>query len=151
MPLILLKLVHIAAAIVAVGANVTYAAWLRAAGRDRDRLRFAIDTIRWIDHRIALPGYIVVLVTGLGMVVTGFYAFGAPGSGWLEIALLLYMATAVLGFHDFAPALRIQAEEAAKDPSSVAYAAAARRTGLLSAVTTGIVAVIVFLMVVKPF
>jgi uncharacterized membrane protein len=36
-PFLLLKVVHILAAIVALGANVTYAFWLRQAGRDPER------------------------------------------------------------------------------------------------------------------
>jgi uncharacterized membrane protein len=149
--LTLLKLVHISAAIVAVGANVTYAVWLRAAALDRDRIRFVLGTIHLIDRRVANPGYILVLLTGLGMVLTGAYRFGGPGTGWLEVALLLYVVTAVLGFHDFAPAIRAQALEADKDPTSAAYAAAAARTRRLAAITIGIVAVIVCLMVLRPF
>ena len=35
---VVLKAVHVVVVIVAVGANVSYAFWLRYAGRDRDRL-----------------------------------------------------------------------------------------------------------------
>ena len=43
---VVLKFLHVLPVIVAVGANLTYAFWLRAAGRDRDRLVFAITVIR---------------------------------------------------------------------------------------------------------
>jgi uncharacterized membrane protein len=150
-PLLLLKLVHIASAVVAVGANVSYAVWLGSAGRDRDRLRFTIETIHRIDRQVANPGYILVLLTGIGMVATGQYRFGAPGTAWLTVAVILYVVTAVIGFHDFAPALRVQSVEAQRDPASEAYAAAAARTRRLSILTTGIVGVILILMVTKPF
>ncbi len=49
------KFIHIASAIVAVGANVTYAYWLRLAGNDMDRLTYTISAIRGLDSRVANP------------------------------------------------------------------------------------------------
>jgi uncharacterized membrane protein len=144
----LLKLVHVLAAIVAVGANVTYAIWLRRAGRDRDRLLFVIGTIRLIDRRVANPGYLVLLTTGVLMIVGGLYSFE---TGWIVAAIALYVLTALLGLLAFAPAIRRQLAEAEKDPSSDAYAAAASRSSALGVLTTAIVIAIVALMVLKPF
>jgi len=83
--ILLLKVVHILAAIVAVGSNVTYAFWLRRAGLDRDRLIFTIEGIRLLDSWIANPAYVLVLLTGLGMVALGafsrFTTSAAAGSG----------------------------------------------------------------------
>ncbi len=151
MPVLALKLVHVLAAVVAVGANVTYAVWLSGAGRDRDRLVFAIDGIRRLDRRLANPGYVLLLLTGIGMVATGAYRFLTPGMHWLDVAVTLYVLTAVLGITVFAPALRQQLALARQDPSTPAYAAAARRTRWLTVATTSIVVVIVALMVTKPF
>ena len=147
-PLVILKLVHVLAAIVAVGANVTYAIWLRRAGRDRDRLLFVIGTIRLIDRRVANPGYVVLLITGALMVAGGLYSFE---TGWIVAAIALYVVTALLGLLAFAPAIRRQLAEAAKDPTSSAYAAAASRSSALGLLTTAIVVTIVALMVLKPF
>jgi uncharacterized membrane protein len=116
-----LKIVHILAAVVALGSNVTYAFWLRWAGRDRDRLGFALDGIGRLDRTFANPAYILLLLTGVGMVLTVY-----------------------------APTLRRQREEAARDPSSPAYAAVERRSTLLGVATIAIVVVIVILMVAKP-
>ena len=151
MPFLALKLVHVVAAIVAVGANVSYAVWLSSAGRDRERLVFAIEGIRRLDRRLANPGYVVLLVTGIGMVATGAYRFGAPGMHWLDLAVTLYALTAVLGIAVFAPAIRHQLAEARRDPATPAYEAAARRTWRLTIVTTCVVLAIVGLMVTKPF
>lgn len=151
MPFLALKLIHVLAAIVAVGANITYAVWLTGAGRDRDRLVFAIEGVRRLDRRLANPGYIVLLLTGLGMVATGVYRFGAPGMHWLEVAVTLYALTAVLGITVFSPAIRQQLELARADPASPAYAVAARRTQRLGLATTVVVLAIVALMVTKPF
>ena len=68
--ILLLKLVHVLAAIVAVGSNVTYAFWLNRAGREQGRLLFALQGVRALDRRIANPAYIVLGITGPGMVIT---------------------------------------------------------------------------------
>lgn len=146
--ILVLKLVHILAAIVALGANVSYGFWLRLAGRDRARLLFAIEGIRWLDRRIANPMYVVVLVTGILMVLSGAYSFE---TGWIAASIALYVLVAVVGIAFFAPAIRRQLTEAERDPASPAYAAAAARTTRLGLLTTAAVGVIVALMVTKPF
>lgn len=146
--ILVLKLVHVLAAIVALGANVSYGFWLRLAGRDRDRLLFAIEGIRWLDRRIANPMYVVVLLTGVLMVLTGAYSFETR---WIAASIALYVLVAVVGIAFFAPAIRRQLAEAERDPTSSAYAAAAARTTRLGLLTTGAVFLIVVLMVTKPF
>jgi uncharacterized membrane protein len=146
-PVLVLKVLHVLAAIVAVGANLTYAFWLRWAGTDRDRLIWTIGSIRRLDRTVANPGYIVVLLTGIGMVVAGAYSFE---TGWIVASIALYVLTALLGLFAFAPAIRRQLAEAEGDPTSPAYAAAARRTTILGLLTTAVVVVIVVLMVTKP-
>lgn len=145
---LVLKLLHVLAAIVAVGANVSYGFWLRLAGRDRDRLLFAIEGIRWLDRRIANPMYVVVFVTGVLMVFAGAYSFE---TGWIAVSIALYLLVAILGITLFAPAIRRQLAEAERDPTSAAYAEAAARTARLGLLTTAAVLVIVVLMVTKPF
>ena len=146
---LLLKVVHILAAIVAVGANVTYAFWLRRAGTsDRDRLVFTIDTIRKLDNMIATPAYIVVLLSGLAMVFLGAFSFE---TNWIRAAIGLYVLVVILTSSSTRPALRRQLAEAETDPSSAAYRAAASRSNLLGMVVLVIVLAIVVLMVTKPF
>jgi uncharacterized membrane protein len=146
MPILLL--IHVLAAITAVGANLTYAIWFRAAGTDQDRIIFVIRTVRAIDSRIANPAYIVLLVTGILMVLGGAYSFT---TGWILAAIGLYIATALIGIVLFAPAIRRQLLEAERGITSDAYRAAARRSTTLGIVTTVIVVLIVVLMVTKPF
>jgi uncharacterized membrane protein len=145
---VILKFLHVLPVIVAVGANLTYAFWLRAAGHDRDRLVFAITTIRRLDRVVANPAYIVILVTGVAMVMSGAYSFQ---TGWIAVSLVLYVSIAIFGIAAFAPALRRQLAEAERDPTSAAYAAAARRSNLYGLLATAIAVTIVFLMVTKPF
>jgi uncharacterized membrane protein len=148
MPFLLLKLIHVVAAIVAVGANVTYAFWLRRAGRDRDKLTFAIQGIQMLDNRIANPAYIVLLITGVLMVAGGAFSFQ---TGWIMAALALYVALVIVGIFLYAPTIRRQLQEAERDPTSPAYAAIERRSNVLGLTTLVAVLVIVTLMVTKPF
>lgn len=145
---VLLKLVHVLAVIAAVGANITYAFWLRWAALDRDRLVYTINGIRRLDRRLANPAYILVLITGVLMVLDGAYSFE---TGWIAVSIGLYVAVAVLAIVAFAPAIRRQLAEAERDPSSPAYASAARRTTALGLLTTAVVLAIVVLMVTRPF
>jgi uncharacterized membrane protein len=144
----ILLLIHVLAAILAVGANLTYAIWFRAAGTNQDRIVFVIRTVRLIDNRVANPAYIVLLVTGLLMVAGGVVSLTA---GWILAALALYVATAVIGLALFSPAIRRQLAEAERDVTSESYQAAAVRSTALGIVTTVLVVIIVVLMVTKPF
>jgi uncharacterized membrane protein len=149
MPFLLLKFVHVLAAIVAVGANVTYAFWLRRAGHDPDKLPWAIRGIQTLDNRIANPAYLVLLVTGLWMVLGGFgFSFER---GWIVAALVLYVALVIVGIFIYAPTIRRQLEEAERDPTSSAYVAIERRSTVLGITTLIAVLAIVALMVTKPF
>jgi uncharacterized membrane protein len=146
--LVALKAIHVLAAIVAVGSSVASVYWLRRAGLDRDRLVWVLDGTRQVERRIANPAYVLLLVTGILMVSTGAFRFD---QGWIATAIALYVFIALFGLLVFAPAVRRQRAEAAVDPTSARYAGLARRTRLYSALTTGIVVVIVLLMVTKPF
>jgi uncharacterized membrane protein len=145
--LTLLKIGHIVAAMVALGSNVSYAVWLQQAGLDRDRLPFVLRSIRALDRRVANPAYVVVLLTGLGLVAWGPFDLAA---GWIQAALGLYALVVVIGITLFAPALRRQLAAAEADPGSEAYRRAARWSNGLGIVTVTLVLAIVVLMVAKP-
>ncbi|HEX5147440.1 MAG TPA: DUF2269 family protein [Candidatus Limnocylindrales bacterium] len=147
MEFLLLKLIHVASAIIAVGANVTYAVWMSRAHRDRAHLVFVIETIRALDRRVALPAYVVVVVTGVVMVARGAYSFT---TGWIVAAIALYLVAMIVGIVAFGPTVRRQLEEARRNPASPEYAELARRNDRLTIVTLAVVAVIVVLMVTKP-
>src|SRR3990172_131127 len=125
---LVLKFVHIASAIIAVGTNVTYAFWMSRAGTDRDRLVETIDGIRRLDSRIANPAYIVLLLTGIAMVLNLGYSLTTL---WIAAALVLYVLVAIVGIVLYAPALRRQRAEAVADPSSAAYRGAELRSNVL--------------------
>jgi uncharacterized membrane protein len=144
---VFLKVVHILAAIVALGANMTYPFWLRRAGNNRDRLLDALDGIRRLDSRVANPAYIVVFLVGILLVITGNYSFG---TFWISAAIVLFIAIAILGAAAYGPALKRQEAEARADITSPAYAAAAQRQNIVGGILILLAVTIVFLMVAKP-
>jgi len=89
-----LKVIHVIAAVVAVGANVTYALWLNRAKHDPAHLTFALRGIRSLDTFVANPAYVVLGVTGPAMVLAGAFSFT---QGWIIVSLVLYVVVAVLG------------------------------------------------------
>jgi uncharacterized membrane protein len=145
---LLLKWLHILAAVTALGSNITYGVWLALAAREEKALGFALRGIQWLDRRMANPSYGVLLITGLLMLWVGRLPLALP---WLIVALILYVATALLGIFAYAPLLRRQVALAeSAGPASPEYRATAARSFRMGILTTGIVVVIVFLMVAKP-
>lgn len=143
----LLKLVHVLAAIVAVGTNVTYFVWLSSARKHPEEAPHVLPGLKALDTRLANPAYVVLPITGILMVLDadlGFTTF------WIATAIGLYVALAVIAGAYFSPSLRRQAELAAAAAEPSSYQRAARPTTVAGVVTMVPVAAILYLMVVKP-
>ncbi len=143
-----LKWLHVLAAIIAVGSNITYGIWIGRASRNPQALPFTLRGIKLIDDRVANPSYGLLLVTGLLMVFTVKLPLVTP---WLLSALVLYGILLVVGVFGYTPTLRRQIQflesEGFQSPS---YQAMARRGRTLGMIVAVLVIAIVFLMVVKP-
>ncbi|MDR7419736.1 MAG: DUF2269 family protein [Armatimonadota bacterium] len=143
-----LKFLHVLLAIVAVGANVTYGIWIGRAARDPRHLAFTLRGVKVLDDRVATPAYVLLLLTGLGMLHAGEYSWATP---WLLVSLVLYGVAVVLGLLGYTPTLRRQIEMLdARGPEALEYRALASRGQLIGVVLALLVVVIVFLMVAKP-
>lgn len=143
-----LKWLHIMAAVTAVGANLTYRFWIRQAEQEPANLAFVLARIRLIDRRVANPGYLLSLVTGLNMALTLRLPLTTP---WLLWALVLYVLAALLGVLAYAPVTRRQRELLASEGfESPRYVKTSRLARVLGMLVTADVVLIVFLMVVKP-
>jgi uncharacterized membrane protein len=144
----LLKWVHILAAIIAVGANLTYSIWIARAAREPGVLPFVLRSIALIDRRVANPCYVVLLLTGLTLAHTISIPLTTP---WLLTALVLYAFAALMGVFAYAPLARKQRQILeTKGFESPAYEEIARKSTGLGLIVTIDVLIIVFLMVVKP-
>jgi len=143
-----LKFIHILSAIVAVGSNITYGVWSARSSGDAARTSFALKGIKFIDDRIANPAYGVLLVTGLIMVFLGHWSITAL---WIIVALVGFVAVALLGVVIYSPLLRNQIRLAdAGDVTSPEAAALSRRARVFGPLLGIIVLVILAMMVFKP-
>ncbi len=144
---LLLKFIHIASAITAVGANITYGVWNARAGSDPAHAGFALKGIKFLDDRIANPAYGLLFLTGLVMVFMQWKITDL----WVIIAIVLFVAVAVLGFRVYSPLLRNQIKLVdAGDTSSSEYVRLANRSRMLGPILGLLVILILVTMVFKP-
>ena len=142
-----IKYIHILAAIIAVGANITYGVWNVRAGRDPSHTSFALKGVKFLDDRIANPAYGVVLLTGLLMAIFGVGLLHL----WVIVALVLFAALVVVGVGFYTPLLRNQIKLAdAGDTTSPAFEMLGRRAAIAGPATLVIVLLILAMMVFKP-
>jgi len=141
------KLIHILAAIVAVGSNITYGVWSVRARGNPSNVGFALKGIKFLDDRIANPAYGVVLLTGVLMAIFGFGFFHL----WIIVSLVLFIVLIALGVGVYSPLLRDQIRLAdAGDTTSTDFERLSRRSAIIGPAIGLIVAVILVMMVFKP-
>ena len=143
-----MKYIHILAAILAVGLNISYAVWIIRAQRDPSHTTFALKGIKFLDDRIANPAYGLLLVSGLLMVFLVPYPIT---TFWIDVALVLYVVLVVLAISQYTPTLRKQIKLAeAGDTTSAEFTGLAKRSQILGQALGVIVLVILAMMVLKP-
>ncbi len=106
-PYLLLKYLHVALAIVAVGFNASYAVWLARAERDPAHQAFALRGVKFLDDRIANPAYGLLLFTGMTLVLVGRFDFRIF---WIAAGLALWAVVMLGGLAVYTPTLRKQIE-----------------------------------------
>ena len=143
---LLLKSLHVIAAITAVGANLTYGVWAARGTGSPDALGFALRGIKFLDDRIANPAYGVLLVTGLLMAIfyAGFHL-------WVFLGIAIYAVLAGVAIVAVSPALtrQIRLVEAGA-AGSAEYSALAARVRGIGMFLSVLVLAVVFVMVFKP-
>ena len=144
----LLKFVHVALAIVAIGLNVSYGLWLRRAAAEPEHAGHVLRGIKTLDDRFATPAYVLLLFTGFGLLFLGDIPIT---TFWILATLVLYVGVVGGGMIFYTPTLRGQtrlAEEGKSDSDE--YKRLAKRGTAVGAVIIAIVFAIEFLMVTKP-
>jgi uncharacterized membrane protein len=146
---LLIKWLHVLAAIIAVGSNATYGIWIARASRTPAVLPFTLRVIKQIDDRLANPAYGLLLLTGLGMMyVTGARLTRMP---WLLTSLVAFVLMGLIAAFGYTPALKRQIDVLDREGfESTAYQEAARRGTTIGIVLAVLAMIVVFLMVVKP-
>jgi uncharacterized membrane protein len=145
---LIVKYIHILAAIVAVGLNISYAIWILRAQREPAHTGFALKGIKFLDDRIANPAYGVLLLTGLLMVFIAGYSLTTL---WIDVALVLFVLLVVIAVVFYTPTLREQVKLVESgDASSAEFTRLAKRGQLAGQALGVIVLVILAMMVFKP-
>src|SRR5260370_24016002 len=145
---LLLKFSHIAAAITAVGANITYGVWNARSQSELAHLGFALKGIKFIDDRIANPAYGVLFLTGALLLIVGHWSLATL---WIIAALVLFAALAVLAFRFYSPLLRNQIRLVdAGDTTSAEFERLSRRSAMLGPILGFLAILILVMMVFKP-
>jgi uncharacterized membrane protein len=141
------KFLHILAAIVAVGSNVTYGVWNVRASSDPTHASFALKGIKFLDDRVANPAYGVLLLTGLIMWFTGGWGFAL----WLLVSIILFAAVVALGVGFYSPLLKNQIRLAEAGDTSSAESTRLMNLSRRFGPGLGIIIVVILVMMVfKP-
>lgn len=143
-----IKVLHVFAAIVAVGTNITYGVWIGRAKREPATLPFALRGVKFLDDRVANPCYGLLVLTGFGMAGVSKVPLTTP---WILTAIALVIVVFAVAMFGYTPTLRRQIEALERGgASSPQYLELAGRSTRLGVVLGVLVALILILMVVKP-
>jgi hypothetical protein len=155
----LLVTVHVLAAVVGFGVTFSYPVIQLLAERRAPRhLPFAFATILTISQKIAVPGAVLVGLTGLALALTGPYSLARDG--WLLVSVPVYMAVFVTAVFVLTPDLRrakaeserMVAQAGEDEPTTSAeYGRLETRLGLVGGLVGAGVITLVVLMSLKPF
>ena len=145
----ILLTIHILTALVAVGSTVSYFFWLRRAVLVPESRSFTLETIRLLERWMVMPSYVIVLLTGLGLIDRASWGWSTP---WLELSILLFIALmGLVGFHARVIKRQIAlASEGSADSDSVEYDSAHSRGRMLMVAKVVVIVALVYLMVFKP-
>ena len=144
-----IKLLHIFAAILAIGFNLSYTVWMVKGKLENQHLLFALRGIKVMDDWIANPSYIVSLITGLLMCYLGHY--NILQTSWIFYPLILFALMGIIAFGFYSPALAQQIkilEE--KGNQHEAYQKADKKQTFLGIILFILALLILAIMVLKP-
>ncbi|MDX2161888.1 MAG: DUF2269 family protein [bacterium] len=143
---IFLVFAHILTALMAVGFNFTYVAWIMRGTRQPESLSFALRGVKFLDDYIANPLYIAAGVTGVLMI-----AMGKSVASWLWVAIGLYIVDMLAAYLVYTPLLSRQIRVLNdKGAASAEYKQIATRSNIVGALLGVGALVIVALKIFEP-
>ncbi len=144
-----LKYLHVLLAIIAVGFNSAYGLIIgRARKAGRLELTFALKTVKVMDDYVANPCYVLLLLTGVGMVHVAGYPWALK---WIHGSMALLVVAFILAIGFYTPTLRKQiAILEARGPEDAEFVRLSKRGAMLGGILGLIVFLIIGLMVYKP-
>ncbi len=143
-----LKLVHILCAIVAVGANMSYALWFALAKRYPEHALFTLKGIKRLDDVVANPAYFGALVSGHILMFVADFSFSTT---WIWLGEGLFVLQGIIALPFYSPLLKRQiALVESSGLNSEEYRQVERRATMLGWILNLLALVIVAVMVFKP-
>lgn len=148
-----LLFLHVLGAVIAFGPGFAFAFFGAAVGREPQHANFTLRTLAVVATRLIIPLAVFQGVTGVGLwLVAGIDLLAAK---WLLLAIVLYAIALYIAIGLNLPNLRRLIELSSAPPTGggpppelIVRAERSRQYGMAM---SGLVVVIVFLMVVKPF
>jgi uncharacterized membrane protein len=141
-----LKFLHIFIAVVALGTSAGLGIVLELYGDDPTHGSFILRVIERIVTWIVVPGYVLMLATGMWM-VTLAWAFNAR---WVQLALGLWVVGLVSLAWSLATLRKQRRFHASEGDTSARYRRASNVNRVLGGAFGFVVVVILYLMVFKP-
>lgn len=143
-----LVIVHVVAAAITLGATVTYAVAIALAERAPEHLAFTIGAVRRSDRLIAIPAFLVTLVTGVWVTIDEQIPFDRP---WIAVSLVIFVVILVVGFAVWGPVVRRELAALSRGGTADAeYPGLRAQAAALSYGTIALLVVIFVLMIAKP-
>lgn len=145
---LLLKYLHVLAAIAALGTNLTYTLWLTRARKNPAALPFTLRMVKTIDGWIATPAYVLLFPTGWWLTSLAGWSLTTP---WILTSLSLYALLSVVGLGVYTPTLNKQILlTESHPPDSPEYRQISFRLNTTGAALNMLALIIIYLMVAKP-
>lgn len=143
------KLLHILAAIVALGFNLSYPVWLLKSRKQEEHLLYSLEGIKTLDNWIANPCYLLSLVTGFWMSIAAGYSI--LETKWIFYSLIVYGLMSIIGFGIYTPLLSKQIKILKSEGAySETYKKIDKKQTALGLILYVLALTIVFLMITKP-
>ena len=145
--------IHITAVVVGFGATFAEALMFPVAQKlDPKHLPYVHKLQMTINRALATPALLIVIVTGIYQVSEGNWSFG---DFWISATFLIVIVIGGLLGAYFVPSDRrlgaqVERDLAETGEPSAAYLDAARKQGMVGALTGFLLVVAIFLMVTKP-
>ena len=100
---LVLVIVHVVASAITLGATAAYTIAISLAERAPEHLAFTIGAVRRSDRLLAIPAFLVTLVTGVWITIDEQIPFDRP---WIAWSLVIFAFILVIGFTVWGPVVR---------------------------------------------
>ena len=141
--------VHVLSAIIWIGGGVAiqFFGMLTKRAADPAKSAFFIRNVSWVVMRVFLPAAVLVLISGIGLVETGFWDYDET---FVTLGIVLWLAVSLVAFGFLGRAMGRAGTQLETDGPSPPLMLRIRNLVWTSRALLATLVVIVFVMTVKP-